>query len=175
MRREGEKEMASLNKAMIMGNLGTKPELRSTKSGTSVTTLRVATNEVSTDSEGQRQEKTEWHSVVVFGKTAENCEKYLDKGRTVFVEGRIQTREWEDKDGNKRYSTEIVAHSVQFIGGRDSEGGGGGGGGYGGGGGGYSGGGGGGGRSSSRDEGGSSRGKGGGRQEQSFDDDDIPF
>lgn len=170
--------MASLNKAMIMGNLGTKPELRYTKSGTAVTTLRVATNEVSTDSEGQRQEKTEWHSIVVFGKTAENCEKYLDKGRTVLVEGRIQTREWEDKEGNKRYSTEIVANSVQFVGGRDSEGGGGGG--YGGGsGGGFSqeaparssGGG------KSRDDGGGSKsgGKSGGRYEQSFDDDDIPF
>jgi single-strand DNA-binding protein len=165
--------MASLNKAMIMGNLGTKPELRYTKSGTAVTTLRVATNEVSTDSEGQRQEKTEWHNIVVFGKTAENCEKYLDKGRTVLVEGRIQTREWEDKDGNKRYSTEIVANSVQFVGGREGGGEGGG----------YSGGGGysqessprssGGGRG--RDEGGSSKGKGGGRYEQSFDDDDIPF
>lgn len=114
-----EPKMASFNKAMIMGNLGTKPELRTTKAGTSVTTIRVATNEVSTDSEGQRTERTEWHSVVVFGKTAENCEKYLDKGSSVLVEGRIQTREWEDKDGVKKYSTEIVASSVQFIGGRD--------------------------------------------------------
>lgn len=113
--------MANLNKAMILGNLGAKPELRFTKAGTAVTTLRVATNEVSTDSEGQKVEKTEWHSVVVFGKTAENCEKYLDKGRTVLVEGRIQTREWEDKDGNKRYSTEIVANSVQFVGGKGGD------------------------------------------------------
>lgn len=109
--------MASLNKVMIMGNLGAKPELRSTQSGTSVTTLRVATNESYTDSEGARQDKTEWHSVVVWGKTAENCEKYLDKGRTVLVEGKLQTREWEDGEGNKKYSTEIVASSVQFIGG----------------------------------------------------------
>ena len=110
--------MASYNKAMILGNLGTKPELRYTKANTAVTTLRVATNEVSTDSEGVRVEKTEWHSIVVFGKTAENCEKYLDKGSSVMVDGRIQTREWEDKDGTKRYSTEIVAQSVQFVGGR---------------------------------------------------------
>lgn len=115
--------MASMNKAMIMGNLGAKPELRFTKSGTAVTTLRVATNEVFTDGEGEKHEKPEWHSIVVFGKTAENCEKYLDKGRTVLVEGRIQTREWEDKDGNKRYSTEIVANSVQFIGKGDGGGG----------------------------------------------------
>ena len=110
--------MASFNKVMIMGNLAAKPELRQTKAGTAVTTIRVATNEVSTDSEGQRVEKTEWHTVVVFGKTAENCEKYLDKGKSVLVEGKLQTREWEDKEGNKRYSTEILAASVQFIGGK---------------------------------------------------------
>lgn len=109
--------MASLNRVMIMGNLGAKPELRYTKSGTGVTTLRVATNESYTDSEGQKQDKTEWHSVVVWGKTAENCEKYLDKGRTVLVEGKLQTREWEDDSGNKKYITEVVANSVQFVGG----------------------------------------------------------
>lgn len=107
-----------------MGNLGAKPELRATKAGGSVTTLRVATNESFTDADGNKVEKTEWHAVVVFGKTAENCEKYLDKGRSVFVEGKLQTREWEDKDGNKRYSTEIVAQSVQFIGGGKEGGGG---------------------------------------------------
>lgn len=110
--------MASFNKVMIMGNLAAKPELRHTKAGTAVTTIRVATNEVSTDSEGAKVEKTEWHTVVVFGKTAENCEKYLDKGKSVLVEGKLQTREWEDKEGNKRYSTEILAASVQFIGGK---------------------------------------------------------
>lgn len=108
--------MASYNRVTILGNLAAKPELRQTKSGTAVTTIRVATNEVSTDADGARVEKTEWHSVVVFGKTAESCEKYLDKGRTVLVEGKLQTREWEDKDGNKRYSTEILASSVQFVG-----------------------------------------------------------
>ena len=110
--------MASYNRVTILGNLGAKPELRYTKSGTAVTTLRAATSEFSKDAEGEQQEKTEWHTIVVFGKTAENCEKYLDKGSTILVEGRLQTRKWEDKDGVERYSTEIVAQSVQFVGGK---------------------------------------------------------
>lgn len=156
-------KMASFNKVMIMGNLGAKPELRSTKSGTSVTSLRVATNESYTDGDGQRHDKTEWHTVAVWGKAAENCEKYLDKGRTVLVEGRLQTREWEDSDGNKRYSTEIVASSVQFVGGGsgDEKG-----------------------DAPSKSAkssaqqapaGGKGGGKGKGKPQQSFDDDDIPF
>ena len=134
--------MASVNKAIILGNLGQDPELRHTASGKAVTTLRIATNESWTDQSGERQEKTEWHSVVVWGRQAENCHKYLKKGRTAYIEGRLQTRKWQDKSGGDRYSTEIVADRVQFIGGG---GGGGEGGGYGGGGGGNYGGGGGGG------------------------------
>lgn len=108
--------MASMNKAMIMGNLGTKPELRHTSNGTPVTTLRVATHERWGGRDGSEGgERTEWHSVVVFGRTAEVCCEHLDKGSGALVEGRIQTREWEDKDGNKRYTTEIVASNVQFL------------------------------------------------------------
>lgn len=114
----------SLNKAMIIGNLGADPEVRYTKSGSAVSNLSVATNEKWTDKSGQRQERTEWHRVVVFGKTAENCSKYLKKGRQVYVEGRIQTNDWEDKDGNKRYTTEIVAQNVTFLSGGNGGGGG---------------------------------------------------
>jgi single-strand DNA-binding protein len=115
--------MASVNKAIIIGNLGDDPELRHTQSGAAVCNMRVATNETWKDRDGERHERTEWHSIVVFGKQAENCAKYLEKGRKVYVEGRLQTREWEDRDGNKRYTTEIVAMTVQFMG---SKGGGGG-------------------------------------------------
>ena len=143
--------MASMNKAILIGNLGADPEVRYTASGSPVANFRIATSEVWNDKNGERQERTEWHRIVVFGRQAETCGEYLKKGRSVCVEGRIQTREWEDRDGNKRWTTEIVADRVTFLGGR--EGGGGGGGGYSrgggggsyGGGGGYSGGGGGGG------------------------------
>lgn len=166
--------MASVNKAIVMGNLGADPELRYTQGGAAVCNLRVATNERWRDKDGAQQERTEWHAIVVFGKQAENCEKYLKKGRSVFVEGRIQTRDWEDKDGNKRYTTEIVAQTVQFLsGGGDYDDGGGYSGG-GGGGGSYSGGGGG-GRSSGGGGGRSSGGGGNNNYDQSFDDDDIPF
>ena len=109
--------MASVNKAIVLGNLGRDPELRHTGSGRPVASLRIATNEVWNDQSGERQERTEWHSVVVWGRQAENCSQYLKKGRTVYVEGRLQTRKWQDKDGNDRYTTEIVADRVQFIGG----------------------------------------------------------
>jgi single-strand DNA-binding protein len=109
--------MASVNKAIILGNLGRDPELRHTPAGKAVCTLRVATNEVWTDQSGERQERTEWHSIVVWGRQAENCNQYLKKGRSVYVEGRLATRKWQDKDGKDRYSTEIVADRVQFIGG----------------------------------------------------------
>ncbi len=108
--------MASMNKVFIMGRLGFDPETRYTSGQTAVTTLRIATSE-SWVKDGQRQEQTEWHRVVVWGKQAENCAKYLAKGRQVFVEGRLQTRAWDDKTGQKRYTTEINASSVQFIGG----------------------------------------------------------
>ncbi len=112
----------SLNRVFIMGNLGQDPELRYTQSQTPVVTMSVATTDVRMV-EGQRQEQTEWHRVVVWGKQAENCAKYLKKGRSVFVEGKIQTRSWEDKNGGgKRYSTEVVAQSVRFVGGGQQRG-----------------------------------------------------
>lgn len=114
----------ALNRAIIMGNLGQDPELRYTQSGAAVCTFSLATTEYRTDKEGNRQEATEWHRIVVWNKQAENCSKYLAKGRTALVEGRIQTRSWEDQSGQKRYTTEIVAQNVQFVGGnRDASGG----------------------------------------------------
>lgn len=145
----------SLNKAMIIGHLGADPEMRYTQSGTAVANLRIATNENWTDKSGQRQERTEWHRVVTFGRTAENVGKYLKKGRQVYVEGRLQTRDWEDRDGNKRYTTEIVANTITFLGG----GGGGGGGGFDG-------------PPAYTD---ADIGASGGSFDQSFDDEDIPF
>jgi single-strand DNA-binding protein len=108
--------MASLNKVMLIGNLGQDPEVRFTPAGQAVATFSIATSERWTDKAGQKQEKTEWHRIVVWGKTAENCKEYLSKGRPVFVEGRLQTREWNDKEGKKRYTTEVVANLVQFLG-----------------------------------------------------------
>lgn len=110
-----------MNKAIIIGNLGDHPELRATKGGKPVCNFSIATNERWTDKNDQTQERTEWHRIVVWGKQAENCEKYLSKGRQVCVEGRIQTREWEDRDGNTRHSTEIVAQNVQFLSGGSSQ------------------------------------------------------
>lgn len=119
--------MASLNKVMIIGNLGQDPEVRHTANGQSVCTMRLATNESWTDKSGQRQERVEWHSVVVWGKQGENCGQYLSKGRPVYVEGRLQTRKWQDKEGKDRYTTEIVGDRVQFLGGGGGRGEGGGG------------------------------------------------
>lgn len=115
--------MASVNKVIILGNLGQDPDLRDA-GGKSVATLRVATTDSWTDASGQKQERTEWHTVVVWGRSADNCKQYLAKGRSVFVEGRLQTRKWQDKEGKDRYSTEIVADRVQFIGGGEKRGGG---------------------------------------------------
>lgn len=112
--------MAGVNKAILVGNLGRDPELRTTPNGQSVVNFTLATSETWTDKSGERVERTEWHRIVVWGRTAEMCAQYLSKGRTVYVEGRIQTREWEDKDGNKRYTTEINASTVNFIGPRPS-------------------------------------------------------
>ena len=109
-----------MNSVQLYGNLGADPELRSTKGGTSVGTLRVATNSKTKNQDGQWVDQTEWHSVVVWGATAENCAKFLSKGRSVIVQGRLQTREWEDDTGATRYKTEIVADSVTFVGGRES-------------------------------------------------------
>lgn len=108
--------MASVNKAIIVGNLGQDPELRYTGNQNPVVTLSVATTETWPGKDGQKQEQTEWHRIIVWGKQAENCARYLKKGRPVYVEGRIQTRSWDDKTGQKRYTTEIIATAVQFLG-----------------------------------------------------------
>jgi single-strand DNA-binding protein len=106
-----------VNKVIIIGNLGANPELKYLPSGQAVCEMRLATSETFNDKQGQRQERTEWHRVVCWGKTAENAAKYLEKGRQVYVEGRLQTRSWDDKEGNKRYTTEVVAQQVVFLGG----------------------------------------------------------
>jgi single-strand DNA-binding protein len=107
---------------ILIGNLGRDPELRYTQNGQPVTTFSLATNERWKDKDGQPQERTEWHRIVVWGKSAENCAQYLQKGRSVYIEGRLQTRDWEDREGNKRQTTEIVAQTVQFLGGRGEAG-----------------------------------------------------
>lgn len=114
--------MSSLNKAMIIGRLGQDPEVRYTQSNTAVATMSVATTERYKDRNGELQENTEWHRVVAWGRTAEICQQYLKKGSLVYFEGPIQTREWEDKDGQKRYTTEIKALSMQMLDSRGSSG-----------------------------------------------------
>ena len=114
--------MASVNKVILIGNLGRDPELRFVQSGQAVANFTLATNDRWTDRDGKPQERTEWHRIVVWGKQAENCANYLAKGRSVYVEGRLQTREWEDKEGQKRQTTEVVAQLVQFLGSRDGGG-----------------------------------------------------
>ena len=136
-----------LNKVMLIGSLGADPELRQTSSGQAVCEMRIATNESWFDKATQeKKEHTEWHRVVVWGKTGENCAKYLAKGRRVYVEGSIQTREWNDKDGNKRWTTEVKARNVQFLSPKNEGGG-------------------------QRDQGGS----GGGGESGKFGDSEIPF
>ncbi|MFB6263900.1 MAG: single-stranded DNA-binding protein [Bradymonadaceae bacterium] len=154
----------SVNKAILIGNLGADPEKRSTQSGTTVTNFRIATNREWTDNSGEQRQETEWHRIVVFGASADACARYLEKGRQVYVEGRIQTREWEGDDGNTRYTTEVVAQNVQFLSG-GSQGGGGGGapppaepaGGF------------------DQSGGAGGGGGGGGGETEPFDDDEIPF
>lgn len=107
--------MASVNKVILIGNLGKDPELKYTPAGQPVATFSLATTEKFSGKDGQKQEKTEWHTVVAWGKLAEVVNQYLAKGKSAYVEGKIQTRSWEDKDGNRRYKTEIVASSVQFL------------------------------------------------------------
>jgi single-strand DNA-binding protein len=107
--------MMSLNRAQILGNLTRDPEMRNTQSGQSVANFGVATSAVWTDASGQRQEKTEFHNIVAWGKLAEICGQYLGKGRKVYVEGRLQTREWETQEGQKRQRTEIVADNVIML------------------------------------------------------------
>ncbi len=108
--------MAGVNKAIIVGNLGNDPDMRNTQTGTQVANFSIATSENFTDSSGQKQERTEWHRIVAFGRLAEICGQYLHKGKQVYVEGRIQTRKWEDKSGQARYTTEIVANQMQMLG-----------------------------------------------------------
>lgn len=114
--------MGSVNKVILVGNLGRDAEVRYTQGGTAVATLNMATTEVWNDkASGQRQERTEWHRVVVWGKTAETLQEYLLRGRQIYVEGRLQTRQWDDRDGNKRYTTEVRADRVVLLSGRGGE------------------------------------------------------
>ena len=117
--------MGSVNKVILVGNLGRDAELRYTPGGAPVATLNLATTEVWNDKAGQRQEKTEWHRVILWGKSAECSERISDKGKQIYVEGRLQTRQWDDKDGNKRYTTEIRGDRVVLLGGGGGGGGGG--------------------------------------------------
>jgi single-strand DNA-binding protein len=120
-----------VNKVILIGNLGADPEVRFTPGGQAVANFRIATSDTWTDKNGQKQERTEWHRIVVWGKLAELCGEYLKKGRQCYIEGRLQTREWTDKENRKNYTTEVVANGVTFLGGRDGAGAsGGGGGGY---------------------------------------------
>lgn len=109
--------MSGVNKAIVVGHLGGDVDLRYTPGGKAVANFSVATSESWAGDDGQRQERTEWHRIVVWGKLAELCAEHLRKGRQAYVEGRIQTREWKDKDGSKRYTTEIIANQVVFLGG----------------------------------------------------------
>jgi single-strand DNA-binding protein len=111
-----------VNKVILIGNLGADPEVRFTPGGQAVANFRIATSDTWTDKNGQKQERTEWHRIVVWGKLAELCGEYLKKGRQCYVEGRLQTREWTDKENRKNYTTEVVANSVTFLGGRDGAG-----------------------------------------------------
>ncbi len=111
-----------VNKVILIGNLGADPELRTIPSGKAVCEFRIATSESWTGKDGQKQERTEWHRIIAWGKLGELCNQYLSKGRQAYIEGRIQTRSWEDKDGNKRYTTEIIANDVRFLGGGSGRG-----------------------------------------------------
>jgi single-strand DNA-binding protein len=111
--------MGSVNKVIIVGNLGKDADVRYTSGGSAVATISVATTEVWNDkSSGERQEKTEWHRVVIWGKTAENLKDYLTKGKQIYVEGKLQTRKWQDRDGNDKYTTEIRSDRIVLLGGR---------------------------------------------------------
>jgi single-strand DNA-binding protein len=115
--------MASVNKVILVGNLGKDPETRYMTSGEAVTNIRLATTDTWKDKAGEKQEKTEWHSIVFYGRQAEIAGEYLKKGRQIYVEGRLQTRKWQDKEGQDRYTTEIVADRMQMLGNREGGGG----------------------------------------------------
>lgn len=108
--------MRGVNKVIIVGRLGNDPEIKYTSQGTAVARFRVATNEAWTGKDGTKQERTDWHRIVVWGKQGENCSEYLYKGRPVYIEGSLRTSSWEDKDGNKKFMTEVIARDVQFLG-----------------------------------------------------------
>ena len=108
--------MAGVNKVILLGRLGADPEVRYTNTGTPVANFNIATSTNFTDKSGEKTERTEWHRIVAFGKLGEICGEYLAKGKQVYIEGRLQTRDWEDRDGNKRKSTEIVAGIMQMLG-----------------------------------------------------------
>lgn len=110
--------MSGVNKVILLGHLGKDPEAASTKGGTMISNFSIATSETYKDKEGNKQEKTEWHRIVAFGKLAEICNEYLHKGKQVYLEGKLQTRSWEDDKGNKRYATEIVCFQMQMLGGK---------------------------------------------------------
>jgi single-strand DNA-binding protein len=174
--------MASVNKVILVGNLGRDPEVRYSPNGGAICNITLATSRNWKDKEsGERREETEWHRVVLFNRLGEIAGEYLKKGRSVYIEGHLQTRKWQDKEGHDRWTTEIVADQMQMLGGREGgEGGGGGGGGYGGGAGGRASGGGSGGGSTGGAPGSRGGGAGGARSGSSapeFDDidDDIPF
>jgi single-strand DNA-binding protein len=113
--------MAGINKVILIGNLGADPEVRYTPSGVAVAQFNIATSEEWKDKDsGEKRERTEWHRIVAWRRLGEICGEYLSKGQQVYVEGRIQTNTWEDKEGNKRYTTEIIANTVQFLGKRES-------------------------------------------------------
>jgi len=111
--------MASVNKVIVLGNLGKDPDLRHLPNGDAVCNFSLATTESWKDKDGNKQDKTEWHNVVIFRKLAEVAGEYLKKGRPVYIEGRLQTRKWQDKEGKDRYTTEIVADQMQMLGSRD--------------------------------------------------------
>ena len=145
--------MAGVNKVILVGNLGRDPEVRYTKSGQAVASFSIATSEKWTGKDGNKETKTEWHRIVAWGKLGEICAEYLSKGKQVYIEGRLQTREWEDTDGNKKQTTEIVASNMTMLGQASGP--------------------------SSPSTGGSSAPSGGqqssGGKKQDFEDDDIPF
>ena len=112
--------MAGINKVILVGNLGRDPEIRYFQDGTAVANFTIATSESWTDKQsGEKKERTEWHRIVAFRRLAEICGEYLSKGKQVYIEGKLQTREWEDKEGNRRWTTEIVAQTMQMLGARD--------------------------------------------------------
>ncbi|CAD7769674.1 Single-stranded DNA-binding protein [Candidatus Methanoperedenaceae archaeon GB50] len=108
--------MAGINKVILIGHLGADPELRYTPNGTPVANFRIATTERWTNKQGERTESTEWHRIVAWGKLGEFCGQYLNKGKQIYIEGRLRTRSWEDRDGKKQWTTEIIAQRLQLLG-----------------------------------------------------------